>query len=455
MKRGVFLGLFLFLCLPYIFIFWISEFSLVNLDLEVIYHTFIQSFLSAFLSVLLGLVGACGLVGLKRLEIFCLLPSILPSIFVIIAFLSLDIPYGLAGIVIAHSAINVGLVSFILANAIKDSCGKEVFLARVYGISKIKIFFKIILSKIKTQIFYTFLTVFAFCISSFSIPLILGGGKFQVMELLIYELIRFDNNLSGAALLSLCQIGLILMLIMIISRLTPDKNKTVDWEYISCKPLALIPAMITVLLFGSVMFNLTGLTQIKDVLLSFDFIEALVNTISLSALTGFVTMLVLAMMLFVGDNKFLDRAYLSFIAPSTAVIGTSMIILSYWFDVGFVSIALCLLFIGVLYRLGWSEEIKKYKRQKFMAKVYRHSDFSVFKNISWPLSKKVAGRLSGLAAFWAAGDFAICTILNEKTLGLMAKNLLSSYRIDGVGLIFLLMALVGAVMYFMFVYVTD
>ncbi len=454
MKHFALLGLFLFLFLPYVFLFSLDNFSFVSLDFTVIYHTFIQAFISALLSILLGLIGACGLLNLKRLEFICLLPSILPSLFVIIALLNIKMPYGFVGIVVAHTVINVGLVSFILAQAIKGSCGREIFLARLCGISRIKVFFKIVLVKIKTQTLYAFLTVFAFCLSSFSIPLILGGGKFQVLELLIYELVRFDNNLSGAALVSVYQIVVMLLLVTIISKLNVEKNKTVKWDYISFKPFVLIPVSILILLFGSVIFNLIGILQIKDVL-NLSLVQSFIGTLSLSAFTGLLVMLVLAVMLFVGESKFLDRVYLSFIAPSTAVIGVSMIVLSYWLGVGLTPVAMCLLFIGVLYRLGWSDEIKKYKKQKFLARVYGHNDFSIFKNISWPLSKKLAGKLSGLAAFWAAGDFAVCTILNEKTLGLVAKNFLSSYRVDGVSWIFLLMTFVGAMMYFMFRYVTD
>ena len=454
MKQVILLLLFLFLLLPYTFLFLLqNNFLPVGIEFKVIHHTFIQAFISAVLSVLLGLIGACGLLSFRKLEFICLLPSVLPSLFVIIALLNLNVPYGLIGVVAAHTMINVGLVSFILAQAIKRSCGREIFLARLCGISKIKTFCTIVLAKIRTQIFYVFLTVFAFCISSFSIPLILSGGKLQVMELLIYELIRFDNNFSAAAWISIYQTIFILILVITLSRFNLEKNKTMGWDYISFKPFILLPTSITVLLFGSVVFNLAG-AQIIDVFFNVDMLEALVGTISLSALTGILTMLVLGMILFVGENKFLDRIYLSFVAPSTAVIGISMVALSYWLNINFTSIALCLLFIGILYRLGWSDEISKHRRQKFLAKLTGQSDFLIFKNISWPLSKNVAGRLAGLASFWAAGDFAVCTILNEPTLGLVAKNLLSSYRIDGVGWIFLLMILVGSMMYFMFTYVT-
>lgn len=452
MKHFALCCLFSFLFLPYIFLFSLGDFSFVSLDFKVIYHTLLQAFVSSSIAVLFGIIGACGLLHFKRLEFLCLLPSILPSLFVIIALLNVNVPYGFVGIVVAHSALNVGLISFILAQSIKSSCGREIFLAKLYGIPRILVFLKIVLVKIRTQILYIFLTVFAFCVSSFSIPLILGGGKFQVMELLIYELIRFDNNLSGAALVSFYQILLMLLLITTTSNLHVEKNTTFSWDYISFKPFVLIPISITALLFGSVLFDLIG--SYKDIF-SLGLIQSFIGTVSLSAFTGLLVMLMLAVILFVGESKFLDRVYLSFVAPSTAVIGVSMIVLSYWFDLFLTPIALCLLSIGVLYRLGWSDEIKKYKKQKFLARIYGHSDFSVFRNISWPLSKKVAGKLSGLAAFWAAGDFAVCTILNEKTLGLVAKNLLSSYRFDGVSWIFLLMTFVGVMMYFMFRYVTD
>lgn len=455
MKQAVSLTLFLFLLLPYAFLFLLqNNFSPVGIEFKVVYHTLIQAFISAALSALLGLIGACGLLNFKKLEFICLLPSVLPSLFVIIALLNLNIPYGLIGVVTAHTLINVGLVSFILVQAIKRSCGREIFLARLYGVSRIKTFYKIVLTKIRAQIFYAFLTVFAFCFSSFSIPLILSGGKLQVIELLIYELIRFDNNLSGAAWISIYQTIFILTLVMMISRIHLEKNKTMGWDYISFKPFVLLPMSITALLFGSIIFNIVHVEQIKDVLLSLGTLKALVGTISLSALTGMLVILVLGAILFVGENKFLDKIYLSFVAPSTAVIGVSMVVLSYWLNINPTSIALCLLFIGVLYRLGWSDEISKHRRQKFLAKLAGQNSLSIFRNISWPLSKRMAGKLAGLASFWAAGDFAVSTILNEPTLGLMAKNLLSSYRIDGVGWIFLLMILVGSMMYFMFTYVT-
>ena len=144
----------LILLFPYLIVFFgnlnhFESLTLPHFPLIVFYKNFVQAFWSALICLFIGIFGALGLIRYRSktfLEMFILIPSFFPALFVIFSLLTtssllpFDFPYGLSGIVIAHVVIYSGLVSTMLARAFKESCGSQIILARVFGHSQ-KIFF--------------------------------------------------------------------------------------------------------------------------------------------------------------------------------------------------------------------------------------------------------------------------------------------------------------------------
>src|SRR5690606_28137621 len=112
----------------------------------VLWKTTWQAFLSAAISLGLGVWGALGLLSVKgrKREIskfIFLLPNFLPTLFVVLAMLNIlnPFPYGIAGIVITHVLINTGLVAYILSEAFENRLGGIVELCMIEGASRFRV----------------------------------------------------------------------------------------------------------------------------------------------------------------------------------------------------------------------------------------------------------------------------------------------------------------------------
>ncbi len=477
MKVLIKIFLVLILLLPYLIVFFgsINHFeslTLPHFPLIVFYRNFVQAFWSALTCLFIGIFGALGLIKYKNkpfLEIFILLPSFFPSLFVIFSILTVfsllpfDFPYGLSGIVIAHVVIYSGLVSIMLARTFKESCGSQIILARIFGHSQKDIIFHVLLPNIKRDLFTIFLTLFCFCLGSFSIPLLLGGGKWVTTEMAIYELIRFEGNLTSAALLSFYQIFILLFFIYFIPCIK-EKKPTWDYQNIGSKWLICLPVIITFVLLSSCFVDLIAGWSSFIVILSNPLLllKSFGGTLFISFLTGCVILFFLSLIAFVGPSAFLDKFYLLFMMPSTAVMGFSLLFLSYYWQwelrslvqASFLtSLGLSLLFLGGLYRWKWSGEIFRLASQRQLARLMGHGSWSIFLHVTWPQSKSLAFHLAGLAAFWAAGDFALSLMIfkdSSSTLGLLLNSMISSYRFTGAAWVLLFMLLSGFLMWFCF-----
>ena len=475
----IFIKIFLvsILLFPYFIVFFGSfdnfeSLAIPHFPTTIFYRNFIQAFWSALACIFIGLFGALGLIRYQNktfLEMFILLPSFFPALFVIFSLLTVfsllpfDFPYGLSGIVIAHVMIYSGLVSIMLVRCFKESCGHQIVLSRVFGHSQKDIFFHVLLPNIKRDLFTIFLTLFCLCLGSFSIPLVLGGGRWVTTEMAIYELIRFEGDLTSAAFLSFYQIFILLFFIYFIPHFK-EKRTTLNYQGIGSKWFICLPAIITLVLICSCFVDLISgwssftLTLSEPLLL----LKSFGGTLLISFLTGCMILFFLNLIAFVGPSVFLDKFYLLFMMPSTAVMGFSLLFLSYYFrwelrsltQTAFLtSLGLSLLFLGGLYRWKWSGEIFRLASQRQLAKLMGHGYLSIFLNVIWPQSKFLALHLAGLAAFWAAGDFALSLMIfkdSGATLGLLLNSMIYSYRFKGAAWILLFMLLSGFLMWFCF-----
>lgn len=236
-KRTLALAIIIFLFHP-IFLFTIraggldlSEILINALFWKSLWFTLYQALLSLFLSLLIGLPGALWLSQYRgkfkpHIHAFLTIFLMLPVIFVILGFISLfgeeslinkiifflfgeklRILYSLPAILIAHIFYNVPLVIKVVSRAWEEAGKKEEQAALLLGASKFRIFSSITLPKLLPPTIAVSLIVFVFCYMSFAIPLILGGSpSYSTLEVLIYEKVKLELNLTfamGIALLEL------------------------------------------------------------------------------------------------------------------------------------------------------------------------------------------------------------------------------------------------------------
>ena len=224
-------------------------------NLRVIGFSLYQAFLSALLSILVGLPGAWLLTyynfpGKRWFRLLTYLPFILPSILVVLAMvlfygnngwinrglmtiLGTDEPqvhflYSLTGILIAHVFYNFPLAMKIIGDQWERISLKYHHAASSLGVGNMRRFFGITLPLLMPSIGSAFVLIFLLCMNSFAIILVLGGGiRYTTIEVLIYQLARIELDFSGAASLAFLQGGLSLIGMAIILK---GRDSRVDQE---------------------------------------------------------------------------------------------------------------------------------------------------------------------------------------------------------------------------------
>lgn len=432
-------------------------------------NSFLQALGSAFFSVLLGLWAALGLVGFPRhqnsfrrgfLEVLCLAPNFLPSLFVLLATLNLldPFPMGIAGIVVIHTLINLGLVAVLLARAIESRLGGLTEQAYVQGSSKFYFLTKIFFPILKKDIFLIGLFVFIICFGSFSVPLIVGGGRGTTLEVLIYEKIRLSSHWGEAVLIALLQSVFIFLVSLFSAKRSPEMPEyQANFRLIR----SVTGPFVVLLTAGFILWGygqgvLEGLSQ-----LSFFYeiqsavVEALGGTLLIGISVGGLSFFLLMLIAWIGSDPLLNGILRGYMAPSTALTCFSILLLGpndgAW---PFLKIPLAFMLISLasLYRLGWESRLESLRGQVAIAKTLGASRGLIFKSILLPQISAGAGLLSGLAAAWATGDFAVSRILAQRDLSLamMTQNLMSGYRLSQSTVLSLLVMLCGLICFFIF-----
>ncbi len=208
--------------------------GLTAADWSALRFTLLQAILSACLSTLIAIPLARALARRRfpgRAAIVTLLgaPFILPTIVAIFGLLAIwgrsgllsglslmaggpriDI-YGLTGIVLAHVFYNLPLVTRLLLQGWSAIPPEHFRTAAQLGFTPRDIFTRLEAPMLRATLPGAFTLVFLLCMTSFAVALTLGGGpRATTLELAIFEALRFDFDLTRAALLALIQFALCL-----------------------------------------------------------------------------------------------------------------------------------------------------------------------------------------------------------------------------------------------------
>jgi thiamine transport system permease protein len=173
--------------------------------------TVAQAAASTVVAVLAGLpiaflLARVRLPGLGVVRTLVLVPFVLPTVVVGLAFRALWADGGVASIVLANAFFNVAVVARTVAGLWSQIDRRVEDAARALGASPWQAFRGVTLPALAPAITSAAAVVFLFCSTSFGVVLILGGARYRTLETEIY--LRTVNllDLSGAAALSLVQI---------------------------------------------------------------------------------------------------------------------------------------------------------------------------------------------------------------------------------------------------------
>lgn len=411
--------------------------------------TTIQASLSAFFSVVFGMVGAFGLLSCARYHkrgerlstVLALAPNAGPVILLLIAVMKL-FPWarGLSGIVFVHVLLNAGLLSVVFAEAMRSKMTGYAELAWIEGVSRLTFFQRVVLPLLRTDIVLGFLFVFALCFASFAVPLALGGARATTIEVLIYEKIRISGNWSEAVGLAFLQTLAVLVMTWFLSRapgaVTPS-TRDLTTPLLGWKYGVLVPLFgFLVLVVGLLDSVLSGAQQVFALsTLRAELPSLVAGSVLVGFLVGLFTIALLLLVAYIRPEGTYRRLLAGYAAPSSVLVGFAVLIL--WRDLGIatyfkIALALGLVIVPSFLRFRWIALLDTLRGQAVIANILSAGPWLTFKRIVLPQVIQPAFFLGGVAALWAWGDFALSSVVGERsvTLAMAMRGLMDSYRLD-------------------------
>ena len=436
---------------------------------KVLEGAFIQSVFSTIFTLFFGTIGAFGLLAQKKklsfhsfrvLIFLTLLPCLFPSLFVIlltcraVGFL----PMGLSGVVIFHCLMNVGLAAILLFKVIDAKAPFFYHLSVVSGVPTFKFIIRGLFPEIRSDFLtlgFYFMILYFF---SFSIPLLVGGPHFGGVEVFIYEKIillgQWNEALHYSILLFLLLYGLSLFVGPVDSSHPPfhGKNKHLmlsNHSYLS--HIGLIPTYL--LLLGLIRSLLGG--GLGNFF--FDWGDSVRGTLVMGLLTGVLVFVLLSAVSFSFLNKKFSRLLLILMNPGWVVVGFSFVLMGgRGSSLGFFKacVALSILYLPFLFRISFQQKLQDLVEQVKVSTLFPVSWFKIYKEVIWPQSLPLICFLSGLAALWACGDFALTGLVVNShlvsTLALDVQAMINNYRLEQALTLLLPLLIVSSVVFFIF-----
>lgn len=432
-------------------------------------NTLIQSFFSSVLILIFGIWGAFGLLYLEKkltqhyslFEGLLLIPNILPSLFIILSSLYIisPFPFGILGIIIIHTLINIGLASFTIKNLIKSKVGQMAELALIEGASFGQFLWSGILTFLKRELFFIFLFFFSVCFTSFQIPLVVGADSGTTIEVLIYEKILIDNDLAQALSLSIIQSLSVLLLAYFAKISTSPPSYTMNqYQLIEKASGLLFPILATIIvLMAPIKAIPHGLEQIQAI--DFPFVELphlLAQSLVIALTTGSFIWLIGMITGYFSEQFYFQKFFQSYLAPSPVIMGVFIYSISFLIKLPpFLSLSLILsiLWFASLYRLHISPALNSLQGQVQVAKILGASPQLIFTSLIFPQIAPSLGRAAALASLWAIGEFALSGFVSGEDfhLAMVIKTLSSHYRLSASLLLIWVLLAVGLISYFIFI----
>jgi len=192
-----------------------------------------QAALASVVCVVLGLPIAHVLYrlrfrGQRMLRALVVLPFVLPTVVVGVAFRTLLREGGLLGslqldgtfaaIMLALVFFNVAVVVRTVGTTWEGLDKRQEEAARVLGASPVRVWLTVTLPRLAPAITSAASIVFLFCSTAFGVVLVLGGTKFGTIETEIYLLTTQFLDLRGASVLSVTQLVVVVLVLLVAAR---------------------------------------------------------------------------------------------------------------------------------------------------------------------------------------------------------------------------------------------
>ncbi|MCB0342858.1 MAG: hypothetical protein KDD59_11470 [Bdellovibrionales bacterium] len=427
----------------------------------VFYFTCLQAFLSAAGALLFGSLGGLGLLFLadrtwrRVFELFLILPSLVPTLFVLVSLMGVAQEvglklFGLWGIVVVHWVINVGLVAVAVSRMVDYKLGGMLELAWIEGATRLDLWRAGLWGYLRRDLALLFLFLFSVSFTSFAVPLILGGVKGTTMEVLIYNKMGMSGALGEALVLSTWQTVVLLAFGFLLSRQTQSlksrklRTDLIHWPWGILFPLSAVLVVVMGQLVASGDIGILLHSGFKNLW------PDVAGTLAVGFLAGAFVFILLALVVYCLPHSRFQSFLVGYAAPSAAVTGFGLWLIS-GDDVGtsllLIALGVAIVSLPVMYRYNVDSAFTPLLGQVRAARTLGGSWSMIFWKITRPQVSAAIGLAAGFTAFWATGDFALSSIIapEELTVALRAKSLLASYRIEeSAQLVWVILILGGA-----------
>ena len=501
---------FLILLFPFLGIF-----SKLNYDIEevriflsnsytqrIIFFSFYQAFLSAFISCVLAIPFALALNRHKDNKLIryiislCGFSFVIPSILVVFSVIklfgyngffntyfnfydlfSIKSIYGLKAILIAHVLLNTPFATRLFVQNLNNIPKKYYEISESINLSFLGNILKLELPIIKQSLFAVFSIIFSLCFLSFAIVMALGGNpKNSTLEVAIFQYALFDLNFNKAILLSFIQIFICITFVFIgfykfkgsnffeigaIKHKHPHQNnrliKLIDYFLILFFILVLFsPIWVIYTEFSKSIFLKVNLT--------YTFVNAFKNSIIISLLTGVIVSifgLLISYLIVINHKNFILQQLLLLTSSVILIISPIIFSLGYFIffqpiiNFSFVKIFLVIL-INVIFLLPFAiliffSNLKNlYLSFNDFRKSYRIDLISYIK-IIFPLLRKNFFYVFSFSTVITFGDFTIISFFrseNFETLPSYLFKLISTYQFNEASFVAGIILFLSMVIYF-------
>ncbi len=365
--------------------------------------------------------------------------------------------YGAHGVILANVFFNLPLATRLILQGWQSIPGERFRLAAALGMGSVAIARHLEMPMLARIVPGALLIIFVICTTSFAVALTLGGGpRATTVELAIYQALRFEFDLSRAALLSIIQIcitgaaAILALRFAIGPRFGPGLDRvarrwdaqglavrTLDFTLIGFAALFLLLPVAAVLLSG-----LPSIVQLPEPVWVATLRSLLVALASMALVATSALAMAIAATRVGSNGWYIEGAGLLAIAASPLVLGTGLFILIFPFvDPSRLALPITAL-VNAVVTLPFAVRALLPAMQTVETDFGRLADsldlrgFARLRLVTLPRLRRPLGFAAGIAAALSMGDLGVIALFADPetaTLPLQIYRLMGAYRMDDAG----------------------
>ncbi|NNL18063.1 MAG: thiamine/thiamine pyrophosphate ABC transporter permease ThiP [Boseongicola sp.] len=362
--------------------------------------------------------------------------------------------FGLQGVVLAHVFLNLPLATRLLLQGWHTIPSERFRLAASLNMGPGAIFRHLEIPMLVRAVPPAALIIFVMCTTSFAVALTLGGGpRATTVELAIYQAVRFDFDLTRAAMLSVVQLVITgtLALMALKWAATPGFGKGFDrpperWDgrdwlrvFLDVTLIAAAAAFLIAPMAAVFVRGLGGIAALPDAVWMSAAWSLVVATVSTSIVLSAALVIALASARFRSGARWIESTALLAIAASPLVVGTGLFIIVFPFvepsrlALPVTALVNALVTLPFVLRVLIPAVRDAETAYGPLADSLGLTGFARLRVLILPRIRRPLGFSAGLAAALSMGDLGVVALFADPetaTLPLQLYRLMGAYRMD-------------------------